>query len=49
MLAAADALVRADVVDPLQVAEFVLPLRRLPGTRQAQELAPHVDGRRESH
>ena len=47
-LAAVDTMARAGVVDPAEVAEFVARLRRFPGTKQAQELAPHVDGRRES-
>ncbi|WP_235866246.1 hypothetical protein [Serinibacter arcticus] len=44
-LAAADALVRAGVATRLEVMEHVATLRRLPGTRQAQELAPLIDPR----
>lgn len=48
-LAAADAMVRAGVVDQHLVAESVAHLRRLPGTKQAQELAPRIDPDAESH
>ena len=42
-LAAADALVRGEVVTHIEVSEYVSSLRRLPGTKQAQELAPLID------
>lgn len=48
-LAAADAMVRAGVVGKDDTMMSVSELRRLPGTRQAQELAPLIDGRAQSH
>lgn len=48
-LAAADAMARAGVVDESDLAAYVGQLRRLPGLRQAQELAPLVDSRAQSH
>ncbi|WP_245528986.1 type IV toxin-antitoxin system AbiEi family antitoxin [Beutenbergia cavernae] len=48
-LAAADAMAHAKVIDVVELREFVAALRRFPGVRQAQELAPRVDARSESH
>ncbi|GMA33355.1 hypothetical protein [Litorihabitans aurantiacus] len=48
-LAAGDALLRADVVDLATLGEYLAPLRRLPGLKQAKELAPLLDGRANRH
>ncbi|PFG20684.1 type IV toxin-antitoxin system AbiEi family antitoxin domain-containing protein [Serinibacter salmoneus] len=48
-LAAGDAMVRSGVVTPEDVAVSVSQLRRLPGTKQAMELAPRLNPLAESH
>ncbi|PWD51391.1 hypothetical protein C8046_12695 [Serinibacter arcticus] len=48
-LAAADALVRAGVARREDVMAYVGQIRGLRGTRQAQELAPLIDPRAQSH
>lgn len=48
-LAAADAMVRARVVAVDEVGELVATFRRLPGTLQAQELAPRIDAAAQKH
>lgn len=48
-LAAADAMVRAEVVPIAQVQDAVAGLRRLPGTNQAKELAPRIDPGADKH
>lgn len=48
-LAAGDALVRAGVVDVLTLGDYLAPFTRLPGIKQAKELAPLLDGRANRH
>lgn len=48
-LAAADAMVRAGLVEVLAVQEAVRGIRRLRGTQQAKELAPRIDPGSETH
>lgn len=48
-LAAADAMVRAGVVELLTVQEYVASMPRLPYVRQARELAPVIDKDAASH
>ena len=48
-LAAADAMVRAEVVVKEHLLEYVAQFRRVPYLKQAHELAPHIDGARASH
>lgn len=48
-LAAGDAMVRAAVVDPAILGEYLAPFTRLPGIKQAKELAPLLDGRADGH
>lgn len=48
-LSSADAMVRAGLVDPADVYERILRMRRYPGIVQARALQTMIDGDRESH
>lgn len=48
-LAAGDAMLRAEATTSAEVGEYVSRFSRLPWIRQAQELAPHLNGKADRH